>query len=218
MQIGVGILAVWNDSAPDDAEGYENWYLGEHLIERLSIPGFRWGRRYRRLAGASGALPEYMTYYETDTAEVLVSPEYLARVNDPTPETHRIMSSVFKNMNRTICRRVSGSGAIRSTYTVAVVSQSGGLPALGDLPNAGPETLWREAWISAEPEELDVSEEESLRGRDAKITACALTDCASEQDALAHAAGIALPGVRASAYALTHSLNQSDLAIPRTNL
>lgn len=213
MQIGVGILAVWNDCAPDDAKGYENWYLGEHLIERLSIPGFRWGRRYRRLAGASGTLPEYMTYYETDTAEVLVSPEYLSRVNDPTPETHRIMSSVFKNMNRTICRRVSGAGAVRGTYTVAVVSQSGGLPALEDLPNAGLETLWRETWISAEPAEQDVSEEESLRGRDAKITSCALIDCASEQDALGLAARIALPGARATAYKLTHSLDSSDLNV-----
>lgn len=211
MQIGCGILAVWNDCAPDEREGYERWYLGEHLVERLGISGFRWGRRYRRIAGASQALPEYMTYYETDTASVLTSPEYLARVNDPTPETHRIMSGVFRNMNRTICRRVEGAGAIRSAYTVAVASIEGTVAALNDLPSPQPETLWREAWVSAEPDNQDVSEEESLRGRDAKISACALIDCATEQDALALASRITLPGTRISVYELTFSLNAADL-------
>ena len=120
MQIGCGILAIWYDCASGEAEGHERWYLGEHLLERLSISGFRWGRRYRRIAGASDGLPEYLTYYETDSAEVLTAPEYLARVNDPTPETHRIMTQVFRNVNRTICSRVAGEGAIRSAYTVAI--------------------------------------------------------------------------------------------------
>ncbi len=211
MQIGCGILAIWNDCAPDESEGYERWYLGEHLVERLGLFGFRWGRRYRRIAGASDTLPEYMTYYETDSTGVLTSPEYLARVNDPTPETHRIMTSVFKNMNRTICRRADGAGAIRAAFTVAVAATKGGAVDLKDLPPAQPETLWRETWISAEPDNQEVSEEESLRGRDEKISACALIDCATEQDALSLASRISLPGTRISVYELTFSLNAADL-------
>lgn len=211
MQIGCGILAIWNDCAPDESEGYERWYLGEHLVERLGISGFRWGRRYRRVVGAPDTLPEYMTYYEAESADVLTSPEYLARVNDPTPETHRIMTRVFTNMNRTICRRADGAGAIRAAYTVAVAATEGEAVDLNDLPPAQPETLWRETWVSAEPDNQEMSEEESLRGHDAKISACALIDCATEQDALSLASRITLPGSRISVYELTFSLNAADL-------
>ena len=211
MQIGCGILAIWYDCASGEAEGHERWYLGEHLLERLSISGFRWGRRYRRISGASADLPEYLTYYETDSAEVLIAPEYLARVNDPTPETHRIMTQVFRNVNRTICNRVGGAGAIRSAYTVAIVSHESRAVRFDDLPTPDAGALWREAWMSAEPEAREVSEEESLRGRDAKISTCALVDCATERDALALAAGIEKPGMRVSVYELTFSLAQADL-------
>lgn len=211
MQIGCGILAIWYDCAAGEAEGHERWYLGEHLLERLSISGFRWGRRYRRIAGASEDLPEYLTYYETDSAGVLTATEYLARVNDPTPETHRIMTQVFRNVNRTICSRVAGAGAIRSAYTVAIVSHEGRVVGLADLPTPDAGALWREAWVSAEPDTREVSEEESLRGRDAKISACTLVDCATQGDALALAAGMEQPGTRASAYELTFSLARADL-------
>ena len=211
MQLGCGILAIWYDCAPGQTDGVERWYLVEHLLERLSIPGIRRGRRYRRIAGSPEDLPEYMTCYETDSAEVLTSSHYLARVNDPTPETHRVMTSAFQNMIRTICRRVAGAGAIRSRYTVAVVSQQGGGIGLDDLPAPDPGTLWRECWVSAEPEDQKVSEEESLRGRDAKISSCALIDCATEQDALALASRIELPEALVSVYELTFSLNAADL-------
>jgi hypothetical protein len=64
---GRGILAVWNDCAPGSEGQYEAWYRGEHLPERVGIPGFRGGWRYR----AIDAEPEYFTFYETDTPEVL---------------------------------------------------------------------------------------------------------------------------------------------------
>ena len=214
MRIGCGILAVWNDCASSDEEAYEAWYLSEHLVERLSIPGFCWGRRYRRLAGSSGALPEYMTYYETDTPEVLTSDAYLARVNDPTPETHRIMTSVFKNMNRTICRRVAGTGAIRTTHVVAVVSFGGDLPDLNAPTSPSIPTLWRESWSSAEPQGQPVSREEQLRGQDAKIRSCHLFDCHTSAQALALAAQYgAMSGVAVAAYELTGSLHASDLPL-----
>lgn len=209
MQIGCGILAVWNDCAPGEEAGYEDWYLSEHLPERLSIPGFRWGRRYRRMTGASDALPQYMTYYEVDAPEVLTSDAYLTRLNDPTPETQRIMTTVFQNMNRTICRRTDGAGAIRGGFVVAAV-------AIGDgaitLPQPSMPTLWREVWLSAEPTNQDISQEESLRGSDAKISGCALLDCQTEADASALAAEIAAStSLAVSAYTFTGSLNSSDL-------
>src|SRR5262245_44983806 len=44
-----GILAIWNDCRPGTEREYEQWYRGEHLPERLSIPGFRAAWRFRAI-------------------------------------------------------------------------------------------------------------------------------------------------------------------------
>lgn len=213
MRIGAGILAVWNDCEPGEEAGYEAWYLGEHLPERLAIPGFEWGRRYRRLAGGSQDLPEYMTYYQTVTPDVLTSKAYLDRVNDPTPQTHRIMTQVFRNMNRTICRRIAGAGGIRTGFTVALVADGEALPELEAIQGITPDTIWREAWRSAEPDAQGISREEALRGGDAKISACLLIDSPTERDTLLVAQKLKSHGIgRVSAYQLTGSLHAVDLS------
>ncbi|MEM9140515.1 MAG: hypothetical protein AAGB15_11870, partial [Pseudomonadota bacterium] len=104
-----GILAIWNTCAAGHEDAYEAWYQREHLPERLSLPGFRRGRRYWAADGGPG----FFTYYETDTPEVMATADYLARVQDPTPLTRRIMASVFTDMNRTVCRVVGRVGHAR---------------------------------------------------------------------------------------------------------
>ncbi|MGD8477411.1 MAG: hypothetical protein PVI98_09690, partial [Burkholderiales bacterium] len=64
-----GVLAIWNDCLPEVEKQYEDWYMHQHLPERVGVPGFRIGRRYQALA----AEPRYFTYYDTDTPEVLWS-------------------------------------------------------------------------------------------------------------------------------------------------
>ena len=71
-----GILAIWNDCKPDHLGAYEVWYQGEHLIERLGIPGFLRGRRYESLE-PNGS--KFFTYYETRTPDVLTSEAYRHR-------------------------------------------------------------------------------------------------------------------------------------------
>lgn len=104
--LGTGVLAIWNDVDPAAEREYNDWYLRDHFPDRLSVPGFRRGRRYEALAAA----PKYFTFYETDTVEVLASPAYVARLDEPTPWTARIMPS-FRNMSRTPCRVVASDGA-----------------------------------------------------------------------------------------------------------
>ena len=47
-----GVLAVWNDR--DDAIDafYEQWYVGQHLPERVGLPGWHCGRRYEAVRAA----------------------------------------------------------------------------------------------------------------------------------------------------------------------
>ncbi|MEM9061324.1 MAG: hypothetical protein AAGD13_12755 [Pseudomonadota bacterium] len=209
MAIGRGILAVLNDCAPGAEQDYEAWYLSEHLPERLSIDGFRWGRRYRALPAAGGELPEYLTYYETRDPAVLSSAAYLDRVNNPTAETSRIMSHVFTNMVRTVCRRTGCAGQVRTAWVVLAVTDR---PIDGDLtvPSRFP-TLWREAWENAEPDDGHVSKEEVLRGGDAKIVSAILQDCADADDALQVARLLhGEAGLTAAAFGLIGSIERAD--------
>ena len=44
-----GILAIFNDCRAGREVEFEAWFQGEHLVERLSVPGFLFGRRHKAL-------------------------------------------------------------------------------------------------------------------------------------------------------------------------
>ena len=97
--LGDGLLAIWNDIDPALEAEFTHWYLSEHFAERVGIPGFLRARRY--VAAAPGPGPEYAALYETETADVLASPAYIARLNDPTPLTTRMLAQ-FRNTIRSV--------------------------------------------------------------------------------------------------------------------
>jgi hypothetical protein len=123
----LGILAIWNDIDPVVEADYHEWYFQQHLLERLSIPGFLSARRYE----ATGAGPKFFTFYHTQSIEVMRSPAYLERVNHPTDWTRRNMAS-FRGMNRTACRETidlgRGVGSVAITLEIKAASgQEGNL-------------------------------------------------------------------------------------------
>jgi hypothetical protein len=48
-------------------EEHDRWHTHEHLLERLSIPGFRRGTRW----GATDGVPRYIVSYEVDSLDTL---------------------------------------------------------------------------------------------------------------------------------------------------
>ncbi|MSP01956.1 MAG: hypothetical protein EXR07_13030 [Acetobacteraceae bacterium] len=84
---GNAILAVWNDVDPDIEDDFNEWYFGEHIPERASVPGINHGRRYRADAGAT----RYMAFYEATSMDVLTKGAHRVQLNDPTNWTRRIM-------------------------------------------------------------------------------------------------------------------------------
>jgi len=107
MDTGTALLCVLNDLADGcDRADYEAWYQRDHLPDRLSVPGFRHARRYRRLRGPQ---PEYLTFYETDSPTALGSAAYAARLAQPTEWTRRMMPQ-FRAMSRTACRVAADTG------------------------------------------------------------------------------------------------------------
>src|SRR5262245_9326432 len=111
-----GILAIFNNVAPGREAEFEEWFQHEHLAERLAVPGFLLGRRHEAVSG----LPRFFNFYLTQSVEILKSAAYLGRLDDPTPMTRTVMSEIFKDMIRTVCRRTFRLGATRCPGPVAV--------------------------------------------------------------------------------------------------
>src|SRR5215467_863904 len=93
-----GTLAIWHDLEDSFMDLYEDWLMGEHIPERLALPGFLEARRYESVMGS----PRFFIAYAVATPEALASPEYLARLASPTPMTREAMKG-FRNMKRTAC-------------------------------------------------------------------------------------------------------------------
>jgi hypothetical protein len=169
-----GILAIWNDVAPGREAEFDAWFQGEHLAERLAVPGFLYGRRHEAISGTS----RYCNFYVTEGPEVLTSSAYRARLDDPTPMTRTIMAQVFRNMCRTVCRRIARRGLFRGAYAVTVrfdmpPDERALLPRL-DTRAADASAPAAELWIAADSG--PPAEEERLRGGDRKIGGCLMID------------------------------------------
>ena len=111
-----GILAIFNNVASGREAEFEEWFQHEHLAERIAVPGFLIGRRHEAISGQ----PRYFNFYVTQSVGVLKSAAYLGRLDDPTPMTRTVMSEIFKDMIRTVCRRTFRRGALRGTGVVTV--------------------------------------------------------------------------------------------------
>jgi hypothetical protein len=113
--LGKAAIAMWWDMDPAWREEFEDWHTHEHFPERLGIPGFLRGSRWASADGGDG----FFVIYELDRHETLASPEYLARLNQPTPWSAKLMPH-HRNMVRSLCRVLDtrGTGLARHALTL----------------------------------------------------------------------------------------------------
>jgi hypothetical protein len=104
-QPGNAILAVWNDVDPAIEDDFNDWYLREHIPERMSVPGMNRGRRYRAEEGS----PRYMAFYEARSMDVLTLGAYRTQLDNPSPWTQRVMPH-FRFAQRGLCDVVASVG------------------------------------------------------------------------------------------------------------
>lgn len=171
--LGKAALAMWWNIAPEQRAGFEHWHSSEHFAERLGVPGFLSGTRWTAVSGA----PYYFVMYELDSLDVLGSPAYRERLNQPTPWTMQTMAH-FRNMIRSQCRVLGSAGAGTGTALLtlrfspregqaeAVRSWLAGkvLPALAQRPGLCAAHLLQNA-VPPVPYEQQTAEQK-LRGGD----------------------------------------------------
>ena len=186
-QHDLGILALWNDCAAWQRELYETWYQTEHLHDRVSIAGFRLGRRHESI----GSGPQFFTYYETDSDDILFSPTYLEQLDNPSPLTREVMKGVFTNASRTVCICARRVGESRGSLVITARSTSGKpfdeLCARVESVGRRSRVLRAELWVRSQSlsgQEGDTPRrEEQIRGGDAHIESCLVAHTTTMQNA-----------------------------------
>jgi hypothetical protein len=79
-------LFVWTDVDSNFEADFNRWYDREHMEERISIPGFVWGRRLRLTAGAG---PRYLALYRVENFGVFTSEAYQQAFKHQTDWSNR---------------------------------------------------------------------------------------------------------------------------------
>jgi len=103
--LGRGVLIIWHGITSEADSDMIRWHNTEHIPERVGVPGFLRGRRYK---DADHAL-QYLDLYETEGVETIQGAPYVARLNDPTPWTSRILPH-FRDTVRLGCRVAASAG------------------------------------------------------------------------------------------------------------
>lgn len=103
---GSAFLAIWHDIEAHGELEYNDWHTREHMPERVGIPGFEAGRRF---VDWSLDHHRYFTLYEASSLDVLGSAAYRARLDAPTPWTHKVQPT-FTNFVRAACRAAASEG------------------------------------------------------------------------------------------------------------
>lgn len=167
--LGSAAMLLSFDIAADAIEEHDRWHTHEHLPERLSIPGFLRGMRWI----ASGEGPRYMVIYEVESLATLASDAYLARLNNPSPWTTKMMPH-YIGMNRGLCT-VLGSFGFGQGGTAALIRFTPeasradalnrwlleeALPAIPAMPGLGSAHLLQGAQAAA------MTNEQRIRGAD----------------------------------------------------
>lgn len=198
-----GVLAIWHDLEDSYSDLYERWLVGEHIPERLALPGFLEARRYEAVNGG----PRFFIRYTVASPDSLASPEYLARLASPTPQTREVMKG-FRNMVRTACSVAYRSpGRALGAFAIAACTEHPAEIDPTDLER-DPRIIGVQVWKAARGAAGATSSEAKFRpGGDRSIEAALVVEVMREKDgeALEDRVGASLgrgAGVHAGTYRL----------------
>lgn len=205
------VMAVWNDVVPDVEADFNDWYVRDHLPDRVSLPGFQRGRRWI----SDGGSPRYFTFYEIDDVSVMSSPVYLDRHENPTAWTRKIMPT-FVGMNRSVCRVTAkagtADGGMAGVIRLSPTADAGDglrqylsreiLPRFLETPGIVAACLWE---LDAEESRMPVTAETKLRATTDAVIDWALVVEGGRAEELAMAAGVIEPDAARAAGAASQT-------------
>lgn len=110
------VMAVWGDTAPAGDAEFSEWYHREHIPERVGMPGWRNGRRYRKIGRGKH---RYLAAYDVERMACFDDPAYRHALDHPTEWTTRMMVH-FRNFVRATSRVRFSSGEVLGSVIATV--------------------------------------------------------------------------------------------------
>ena len=221
--LGKAAMILSFDIVPEARNEHDDWHSHEHLPERLAIPGFLRGSRWTAVAG----MPSYFVMYEVRELDVLASPAYLERLNNPSPWTSKMMAH-YRGMQRGLCRLVGsfgyglGSFVLVLRFSAAPEKETALRDWLLDetLPGLPTQSGLASAHLFESGLQAELTAEQRIRGQDAGVDSVLLVTGYSAQNVaeiaentLAAAAleRLGACAVTSSLYQLGHSLTDREV-------
>lgn len=204
---GKAAMLLLFDIAQEAIAEHDEWHTHEHLPERLCIPGFVRGTRWRAVLGEPG----YFVMYEVEELAVLTSKAYLERLNNPTPWTSKMMP-FYRGMTRGLCAVKESFGVGLGGVGLLLRVKRGErllddiLPGLPSRPGIGSAHVFEGA---ATP---PMTKEQRIRGADARLDGALLVTGYS-QDALESLMQTELAGAQleSAIYRLEYALTAREV-------
>ena len=150
--LGAAAVAMWWHVAPEHRAEWEDWHSGEHMHERLAIPGFLRGSRWTNGEGA------YFVLYEAESLATLTSGPYMERLNNPTPMSRKMMPRHL-DMVRSLC-------LVRESYGDGLPGVMGTLRFSGSAPLPKARGITSAALLQSQPMPGAQTMEQKIRGGD----------------------------------------------------
>ena len=130
---GRGFLAIWSDVDASQETDYLHWLTREHTAERVGVKGFLATRVFRALGTD---IRRFFILYELEGPEVLSGPDYLARLDAPTPWSQRIMpilGNFVRGGGRLVASKGTGQGGFIAAVPLLDAPPSNGEKLITDL-------------------------------------------------------------------------------------
>ena len=203
MSGGQAVLAIWVDIDPADDALFEHWHSREHAQERVGCPGWLRGSRFKGVDNPG----RYLLFYDAETAAAFESPEYYARLGNPT-EMSRAIFPKFRDTWRTVCtveqRWGEGIGAAALTLRTTV-GNTAPFDTLAGLQTARVDMLAGQANLG----QAHTTEKDLRAAPDRQIERALVAFFWSVEAAQAARARHAPEG---EVFALRHTVSKSDFA------
>lgn len=95
--LGSCVLLICHDFPAEDEADFNEWYIREHMPERVLLPGFNRGRRFQSI----GEGPKFLAIYETTDRGALSSESYLKLVRNFDARSRGFVPR-FQSASRTV--------------------------------------------------------------------------------------------------------------------
>lgn len=118
-----GVLFVASDVDAAHDLDYNRWYDREHVLERVSIPGFTSGTRYVAIDAAK----RYLGLYHTESLEVFGSPAYRQAFMHQTPWSVSNLNRMQQPVRR-VCQVLARTGCGQGSVLLVIQLPLGSTP------------------------------------------------------------------------------------------